>query len=220
MNILLTKRLSQEILDLIKSWGWEYEIVETLKISLVEVNEIPMKSDAWIVSSRNSFAAIKKFAPEAPRYIYCVGEWMKGEVEKLNGNLLVKSFENMKSLATDLVKQNFQNIVYFCGDEHRQELEEGFKNANTKISKVITHQSEITFPVINKSFDAVFVFSPRSVESLLKNNKFSQQTTFACIGVTTEDYVRSRGITNTFISSYPDSKKLLEEFSQKLKAKS
>src|ERR1041385_3611809 len=102
MNILLTKKLSQEILDLIKSWGWEYEMVETLRITPVEVKEIPMKSDVWIVSSRNSFATIKKFNPEAPRYIYCVGDWMKGEIEKVNGNAFVKSFENMKKLTSDL----------------------------------------------------------------------------------------------------------------------
>jgi len=58
MNLLLTKKLDQDQLDLIRSWGWNYEVVETLKITLIDVDEIPSKSDAWVVSSRNSFDAI------------------------------------------------------------------------------------------------------------------------------------------------------------------
>lgn len=212
MKILLTKKLSQEILDLIKSWGWDYEIVEALKITSVEVKEIPENAEAWIVSSRNSYDAIKKLITSAPQHIYCVGDWIKKEVGKLGVNVKVRSFENMKSLAADLSERNLKNVVYFCGDEHRPELEEGLMNTNTKISKVITHKSEMTFPVVKKSFDAVFVFSPRSAESLLKNNQFSNQTVFACIGLTTSSYLRSCGIANTFVPSYPDSKILTEEF--------
>jgi uroporphyrinogen-III synthase len=211
MNILLTKKLSQEILDLIKSWEWKYEVVEVLKITPVDVKEVP-KVEAWVVSSRNSFDVVKKFIANAPQHIYCVGDWMKKEIEKLGAGVKVRSFENMKSLAADLSEQNFQHVVYFCGDEHRLELEEGLKNTNTKISKVTTHQSEMTFPVLKKSFDAVFVFSPRSGESLLKNNQFPSQTVFACIGSTTANYLRSRGIANIFVSSYPDSRILIEEF--------
>src|SRR5258706_12379685 len=105
----------------------------------------------------------------------------------------IRSFENMKKFATDLEEQNFESILYFCGEEHRQELEEGLKNSSAKISKVITHQSQMTFPVVKNNFDAVFVFSPRSAESLLKNNSFNNQTTFACIGFTTASYLNSRG---------------------------
>lgn len=212
MNILLTKKLERDLLDLIQSWGWSYEIIETLKITPVEVKGIPVKAEAWIVSSRNSFSGVEKYILEAPPHVYCVGAWVKNEVEKLNAKVSVKSFENMKSLATDLAKENFQSVTYFCGKEHRQELEEGVKNTNTKITKVITHQSEMVFPVTKKHFDAIFVFSPRSVESLLKHNQFSDQTLFACIGSTTAAYLHSRGATNTFVPSYPDSRKLIEEF--------
>src|SRR5437879_12914250 len=125
MNILMTKKLSQEILDLIKSWGWKYEIAEALKITPVEVKEIPLNADAWIVSSRNSIEAVKKFIANAPQYIYCAGDWTKKEIERLGTKVTVKSFENMKSLVSDISKQNLEHVVYFCGDEHRQELEEG-----------------------------------------------------------------------------------------------
>src|SRR5258706_947861 len=97
-SILLTKKLSQEHLDLIKSWEWNYEIVETLSISPAEVKGIPLNADTWIVSSRNSFAAVKKFINEPPNVIYCVGDWTKKEIEKLNTKGNVKSFENMRSL--------------------------------------------------------------------------------------------------------------------------
>lgn len=211
MNVLLTKRLSSSDLDLIRSWGWNFEITETLNISLVDVKEVP-KTEAWVISSRNSFASVKNFIVREPGVIYCVGNWVKEELIKVGAKSEIRSFENMKSLSSDLAKQNFRNVIYFCGEDHRHELEEGLKNSSIKISKVITHKSQIIFPVIKNNFDVVFVFSPRSAESLLKNNAFNNQTIFACIGPTTASYVKSRGISNTFIASYPDSKILLEEF--------
>jgi uroporphyrinogen-III synthase len=74
----------------------------------------------------------------------------------------------------------------------------------------------MTFPVIKNTFDALFVFSPRSAESLLKYNTFSAKTIFACIGPTTASYLNSRGITDIFTPSYPDSRILLEEFHTQL----
>ncbi len=211
MRVLITKKLPPSDLDLIQSWGWHFEMIETLKITPVEVNEIP-KAEAWVVSSRNSIMVLKKLIDQAPAAIYCVGNWMKEELLKTGTKSEVRSFENMDKLATDLAGERFNSILYFCGKEHRQELEERLKNYLIKIKKVFTHQSQKTFPVIQNKFDAVLVFSPRSGESLLKNNSFNNQTIFACIGSTTADYLKSQNIANTFIPSYPDSRNLLEEF--------
>src|SRR5260370_4928168 len=153
MNILLTKILSPSDLDLIQSWGWNFEMVETLNITPVEVKEIP-KGEVWVVSSRNSTRVVKKFIDQAPGSIYCVGHWMREELEKIGAKSAIRSFENMKNLAADLAEQKFKSILYFCGEDHRQELEEGLKSSATKISKVITYQSQMTYPVVNNTFDA------------------------------------------------------------------
>jgi len=211
MNILLTKKISPSHFDLIQSWGWNVEAIETLKISPVEVKEIP-QAEVWIVSSRNSFGVLRDFIGQAPDFIYSVGHWMEEELIKIGAKSVIRSFANMKKLVDDLTKQNVRSVLYFCGNEHRQELEDGLKGSTVKISKVITHQSQMTFPIVKSWFDAVFVFSPRSAESLLKNNSFKGETIFACIGSTTASYLNSRGITNTFTSSSPDSGVLLEEF--------
>ena len=213
MNILLTKKLPPSDLDLIRSWGWDFETIETLKTTLVEVREIP-KAETWVISSRNSFNAVEKFINQTPPAIYCVGHWMKEELLRIGPKSAIISFENMTTVVADLVKQNFRSILYFCGENHRPELEEGLKNSSAKIFKVITHKSQMAFPLVKRNFDAVFVFSPRSAESLLKNNSFSSRTIFACIGSTTASYLKSRGITNIFTPSYPDGKILLEEFYQ------
>jgi len=221
MNILLTKKLPQDNIDLIRLWGWNFETVETLEITPIEVKEVPTGADAWILSSRNSLMTVKKFIKAAPGFIYCIGSWIQDELTKSGVSALVKSFINMKSLAVDLGKQDFKKVIYFCGEEHRQELEDGLKNSSTEISKVITHQSAMMFPEINKSYDVVFVFSPRSAESLLTHNTVSPETIFACIGKTTSAYLHERGMTNTFVASQPDSKMLLTEYhSQILNIKS
>jgi uroporphyrinogen-III synthase len=211
MRVLLTKKISTSDLDLVQSWDWSVEITETLNIIPVEVTEIK-KADVWVVSSRNSINAVKKFIDQAPGSIYCIGKWTRDELRKTGTKSSIHSFVNMKKLAADLADKNFGSLLYFCGEEHRQDFEEGLQDSATKTSKVITHQSQMTFPVVKNTFDAVFVFSPRSAESLLKNNSFNKQTIFACIGSTTASYLNSRGITNTFIPTYPDTSILLEEF--------
>ncbi|MBS1682465.1 MAG: uroporphyrinogen-III synthase [Bacteroidetes bacterium] len=212
MKILFTKRLTEETLYQIKLWRWNFDTVETLKITLNDVSEIPHDADVWIASSRNSFEIIKKFIADAPKTFFCVGNWLKSEIEKLRKDIAVNSFSNMKSLATELSKQKLAKATYFCGEQHRQELESELKSLNISISKVITHQSEMTFPKLKTDYDAVFVFSPRSAESLLANNLFPAKTMFGCIGSTTADYLKTRGFDNLFIASYPDTNKLMEEF--------
>src|SRR6266487_2382995 len=153
LKILLTKKLSPSDLNLIQSWSWDFEVVETQQIIPVEVNVIP-KTEAWVVSSRNSFNTLRKFIDQAPDKIYCIGNWMKEELIKSGSKSEIGSFENMKKLVTDLAARNFKTVLYFCGDEHRQELEEGLINTSIKISKVITHQSKMTFPVTKNNFNA------------------------------------------------------------------
>jgi len=53
-------------------------------------------------------------------------------------------------LTADLAQKDFRSVLYFCGEEHRQELEEGLKKFFAKISKVITHQSQMTFLLLKQ----------------------------------------------------------------------
>lgn len=212
MNTLITRKLTSSSLDLIKSWGWNYDMIEALDITSVEVKTVPQLSDAWVISSRNSWHAVQKSIHLAPGVIYCIGNWISDALKKTPIKSEIKCFENMKTLALDISHQNFRHLLYFCGDHHRDELEMGLKNHLVTIEKVITHESRLTFPILEKSYDVVFVFSPRSAESLLRNTSFSPETIFACIGPTTVSYLNEHGITNTFCASCPDSKILLTEF--------
>ncbi len=212
MNTLITKKLSSSHLDLIKSWGWHYDSIEALDIAPVEVNSIPQASDAWIISSRNSWHAVKTFIHLAPGIIYCIGTWMSDALKKTGTESEIRSFENMKALVLEVSRQNIRHLLYFCGDHHRDELERGLKDRPVTVQKVITHKSKLAFPSLEKSYDVIFVFSPRSAESLMKNNVFSDETIFACIGPMTAAYLNEHGIVNTFYASYPDSKILLTEF--------
>lgn len=213
MKILLTKSIPQSNLDFIKSFGWDYDLVEVLDIALVEVEELPKeKADGWIISSRNSMPVVQKFIEHAPTSIYCIGHWMGNQLKKIFPSGQIMTFKKMRDLVNRIQKQSGQDLLYFCADNHRAELEDGLRGTSSIVTKVITHESRLTYPVLEKNYDAVFVFSPRSAESLLKNNTFNSKTVFACVGPTTVSYLNEQGITNTFCSSYPESEILLKEF--------
>jgi uroporphyrinogen-III synthase len=207
------------VLDLIRSWGWHVDLIEALDIRPLKVNSLPPGADAWIISSRNSWSMVQKFINQAPASLYCIGRWLAEELRKAGTASGIKSFENMRSLVAELSQRDFRHVLYFCGDNHRGELEDGVMGQST-VTKVITHESRMTVPVLGKTYDAIFVFSPRSAESILKNNTFAPQTVFACIGPTTVSYLHDRGISNTFCASYPEGELLIKEFhSGNLKSK-
>jgi uroporphyrinogen-III synthase len=216
MLALITKKLPSSNLDLLKSIGWEYDVIESLEIIPIEINK-PQEADVWILSSRNSLLAIKEFVKQAPAQIYCIGKWVENELKNANIQSHVQRFDNMKSLAADLRNKKFSRLLYFCGDHHREELSQALVGSPSLLTKVITHESHLTYPILKKTYNAVFVFSPRSAESLLQNNSFHSETIFACIGPTTVSYLHQRGLTNTFCASSPDSEILLREFCEKYK---
>jgi uroporphyrinogen-III synthase len=212
MKLLLTKSLPSLSLDLLRSHGLHVNVIEALKITPEQVTNVPEGCDIWIVSSRNSLNVVEKFKDFAPRRIYVVGKWLEEQIKKIVGKSDTKSFKNMKMLASELNQQSFSNGLYFCADNHREELEEGLRARGKKITKIITHRSQLTFPVLTEKYDAIFVFSPRSAESILTNNHFDSSVIFLCIGSTTEHYLHDRHITNTFCATYPDSTILMNEF--------
>jgi uroporphyrinogen-III synthase len=216
MLALITKKLPSSNLDLLKSNGWEFDVIESLEIIPLKINK-PLVADVWILSSRNSLLAIKEFVKQAPAQIYCIGKWAENELKSANVQSRVQSFDSMKSLAADLRNKKFSRLLYFCGDHHREELNQALVGSPSLLTKVTTHESRLTYPILKKIYNAVFVFSPRSAESLLQNNSFTHETIFACIGPTTVSYLHQRGLTNTFSASSPDSETLLREFCEKYK---
>jgi uroporphyrinogen-III synthase len=214
MQVLITKQISNYHLTLLKSICLKYDVIESLQIIPLQIDTL-QESDAWVISSRNSWPVVEKFVKQAPSCIYCIGTWMKSELLKANVESQIHCFDNMKSLAANVSHKNFTRLTYFCGDHHREELSEALDEGFILI-KVITHQSKLTYPILKKTYDAIFVFSSRSVESLLKNNTFADKTIFACIGSTTETYLHQQGLTNTFCASVPDSEILVKEFLQRV----
>jgi uroporphyrinogen-III synthase len=210
MDILIAKKIGSVATVMVKDRGWNYDVVETLNISFIDISAID-ESNAWIISSRNSLHAIKKFIGRAPADIYCIGDWMKRQLQAKNVQSRIESFDNIKSLVERIRELEFEKVLYFCGDHHRMDLTHVLSGISI-VNKVITHRSEKAYPRLDKTYDAIMVFSPRSAESLLKHNTFSPDTIFGCIGPTTESYLHGRGITNTFCASSPDSEILIKEF--------
>jgi uroporphyrinogen-III synthase len=209
MTILLTKKPSPQNKAALDASGHDYDLIALLKITPVEVNEIP-EADGWIVSSRNAWTVVNKFIHKAPKEIYCIGEWLKNKFQEVGVKSSIQAFYNMQSLASEVNIKKEKRYIYFCGDHHRPELFE--RTEKIEIAKVIAYQSALTYPILQKKYDVVFVLSPRSVDSLLKHNSFTNETIFACVGPTTVSYLHEKGITNTFCASKPDNDILIKEF--------
>lgn len=211
MNLLLTKAISAEKEQELFQKGWNLHTTEVLSIQYDEIASLP-KATYAVISSSNSLPALEGLVDQLPNLLYCVGEKTSNRLKTMGygGTLLV--YSSMKNLSEALFQMPAGHILFVCGSHYRSELEDQLlQNQGFSLEKVYAYYSVQTFPKLETAlYQAVTVMSPRAAESLFKNNHFSGETAFYCIGVLTAEAVRKHGYTQVFYPENPSIEDLLQ----------
>ena len=97
-------------------------------------------------------------------------------------------------LAKMIVSDRIQQIIFLCGDIHRQELPDHLeKNGVTVIKEVIYEKRLLSFPP-DFDYQGYLFFSPTQVDAFFQSNQPDPFSPIFCIGETTADHLRSKGM--------------------------
>ena len=180
-----------------------------------EIEHLATMNATVVFTSRNAVEAVvtelNGYDPDWQ--IFCIGHATRQAVEKFFlKNSIVGTAANAKDLADDLVKKaNVDEVIFFCGDQRRNELIDILRAADIEVHEVIVYQNTPVPHAVDKKYDGILFFSPSAVKSFFRKNKVGDQTVLFAIGNTTANELKGYSKNKIVVSSRPDKDYLLSE---------
>lgn len=113
---------------------------------------------------------------------------------------IVATAAHAGALAVRVKEHHPERIVFFCGDQRRDELPSLLQEAGIAMEEVVLYTTEESPVRINDPFDAVLFFSPSAVRSFFSLNQLKEDVVCFAVGATTAgclaSHTRSRIITS------------------------
>jgi uroporphyrinogen-III synthase len=193
ITILSTGVLDAALAKQVTDEGMAIEIVPFIAVIPVDATALVkplLKQPAVIVfTSGNAVENVAGFANgEKPDWkIYCIGNNTRRAVEKHFGASTVADVaENAVWLADKIISRKEKApIIFFCGDQRRDELPGKLKEAGFDILEIVVYETKPAPKKTGNDFDGILFFSPSGVMSFFSMNQVQPQTILFTIGGTT-----------------------------------
>ncbi len=144
--------------------------------------------------------------------IFCIGYATKQSVIKYFGERSITGVaDNAKELANAILDANAGEVIFFCGDQRRDELPGLLKKNNIEVKEIVVYKTIATPQKIQKKYDGILFFSPSAVKSFFQENKLDDQTILFAIGNTTADEVKKFSKNKIEVGDEPKTRTLLEK---------
>jgi len=185
--------------------------------ALNEVQELSRRSQAIVFTSVNAVEAIAtSFGQQkinAPLWkMFCIGHATKQSVVKYFGEGTIAGVEdNAKKLAKVILDANVRELIFFCGDQRRDELPALLKKHKIDVKEIIVYKTIATPHKIEKQYDGILFFSPSAVKSFFENNTIGDPTVLFAIGSVTAGEIKKFSNNKIVVSDVPDKKSLLDK---------
>lgn len=225
MNILFTKKnIDKKLISKILGDQFCYDFVNVIRIKNLSLNPFDLKGHSLIFTSENGVEAFfenrfkpnEKFTEPSFNKIYCVGKKTKNALRK-HGFGTFKLKKHAQDLAEFIVthSQN-ESFLHFCGNLALDVLSNSLPLQNITYKKIPIYETELIYPKLEQSFDAVVFFSPSGVRSYMKFNVLDGKKIFS-IGHTTEKELRKYTNDKIYTSQESTFEDLLSVISKTLK---
>lgn len=227
IHILCTRPLDDKLVIAAKAKGIaidEISFIETTPIQTAEVKqqigEAILSPATAVFTSMNAVDAVvaQKHNQQTDWSIYCIGTTTNQLVSFYFGeNSIAGTANSAAELATVIAADRFvDNVVFFCGDQRRDELPEILRKNNIEVKEIVVYETIAVPHKISKQYNGILFFSPSAVESFFKTNTVHQQTILFAIGNTTANEIKKHSNNTTIISDAPGKnnlvKKMMEYF--------
>ncbi len=162
------------------------EIIDSSKAK--QIKGIVNQNVSVVFTSMNAVEAVGKIISKETNWkIFCIGNTTKKIVKELFGEeKIAGTADNATQLAEKIISTpSIKNIVFFCGNQRRDELPEKLKNNKIDVEEIVVYKTIETPEKLSKEYDAILFFSPSAVESFFSKNTISNHTQIFAIGSTT-----------------------------------
>jgi uroporphyrinogen-III synthase len=118
---------------------------------------------------------------------------------------------NSTQLAEAIIEDEPEEVVFFCGNQRREELPKLLQNENIKVSEVVVYETIETPLKIDNKYNGILFFSPSAARSFFSINKIDADTVLFAIGTTTAVELRMLSNNKILVGEHPNKEQLAEK---------
>jgi len=179
-----------------------------------EIEQALLLSAIVVFTSVNAVEAVAtELNEQRPDWqIFCIGHATRQRSEKYFGKgLIAGSADSAKDLARVIIDAQLNNVIFFCGNQRRDELPRLLKENNIDVNEVVVYETVGIPREIGKKYNGILFFNPVAVKGFFQTNKLDDPTVLFAIGHTTANKIKKHSKNKIIISNVPEKKILLEK---------
>ena len=223
VSILTTRPLAHTTMLLAEEAGIEIDTA-----SFIETNNIINPSTAEKIRNYATRDASVVFTSmnAAEAVIDCLGldgivpDWtiytMGGTTQTVIKNYFLDSeiiadANNASQLADAIIEDEAEEVIFFCGNQRREELPNLLKTEEIKVDEVVVYETVETPIRIDKKYKGILFFSPSAARSFFSMNNLAAETVLFAIGTTTAVELRKLCNNKILVGEHPNKEQLAEK---------
>ena len=225
ISILCTRPLETALLEAAKAKDIHIDIVSFIDTTPLqstgirdEIGKIIKQPASVVFTSMNAVNTVAAYINgQTPDWnIFCIGNTTCQLAARYFGEQSIHAVANNASDLADkmISNKNIKQVVFFCGDQRREELPGKLRQSGITVQEVIVYHTISTPHKVEKAYDGILFFSPSAVQSYFYANAVTPSTILFAIGQTTADAIKSFSDNTIVESERPGKEDLVKKMFQ------
>jgi uroporphyrinogen-III synthase len=170
-------------------------------------------AEVVVFTSARAVEAVRKRLQDAADWrIYCIGGSTREAVQSAFGDrTVVGSAGSARELAGLIGKREKGKIVFFCGDQRREELPSILAKEGFIVDERIVYRTRLTPRKTEREYAGIAFFSPSAVDSFFSLNTVGPEVPLFAIGGTTAAAIHERCSNPVMTGERPDKDALIRQ---------
>lgn len=205
-KVLSTRRLGPSLVEQAGQRGVEVLEREAISVQPLVSEELYQQIQPWLQQARPVYAVftsangveavrqnlqLKAGTPSPAWKVFCIsGKTKEAVASAFPAAEVLGTAEYGADLAQRILEEDgVQEVVFFCGNQRRNELPSVLKEAGITVHEVTVYQTEETPSHEEEDLDGVLFFSPSGVRSFFAANGLKKEAVCFAIGRTTAEAI-------------------------------
>ena len=220
LNILSTRPLTNEIVEEATQQNIFIDCISFIETEPVinkdleeRIQKLSKEKITVVFTSMNSVEAVKDHLNTKPAWnIFSIGQTTKELIADFFGvENIAATANDANSLADTIIEKQVKEVIFFCGDQRRDELPGKLKEKNIKVEEIKVYTTKATARKLSKNYNGILFFSPSAVESFFSANSIVNDVILFAIGNTTAEAINQIVKNKVIIAEQPGKEALVKK---------